>query len=76
MAQPSQVRILLPPLLRTYTDPAQHAALGAGSPQAYVDGFHDALWVGSAVALACAGASAVLLRPRRTVAHDAVLETG
>ena len=27
LAQPSQVRILLPPLLRTYTDPAQHAAL-------------------------------------------------
>ena len=23
------------------------AALGDGSPQAYVDGFHDALWVGS-----------------------------
>jgi MFS family permease len=52
------------------------AALGAGSPQAYVDGFHDALWVGSAVALACAGATAVLLRPRRTVARDAVLEAG
>ena len=52
------------------------AALGAGSPHACVDGFHDALWVGSAVALTCAGATAVLLRPRRTVAHDAVLETG
>ena len=52
------------------------AAFGDGSPQSYVDGFHDALWVGSAVALACAGATAVLLRPRRTVAHDAVLETG
>ena len=23
------------------------AALGDGSPQAYVDGFHDALWVGA-----------------------------
>ena len=28
------------------------AALGEGSPQAYVDGLHDALWVGAVVALA------------------------
>ena len=26
------------------------AALGGGDPQAYVDGFHDALWVGAVVA--------------------------
>ena len=37
------------------------AALGAGSPQAYVDGLHDALWVGVAVALAAAVATALLI---------------
>ena len=26
------------------------AALGDGSPQSYVDGFHDALWVGAVLA--------------------------
>ena len=40
------------------------AALGAGSPQAYVDGLHDALWVGCVLALACALATALLIRGR------------
>jgi EmrB/QacA subfamily drug resistance transporter len=40
------------------------AALGGGAPQAYVDGFHDALWVGAALALAAAAASALLIRGR------------
>jgi EmrB/QacA subfamily drug resistance transporter len=38
------------------------AAFGDGAPQAYVDGFHDALWVGAGVAAAAAVATAVLLR--------------
>jgi len=38
------------------------AALGAGSPQAYVDGLHDALWVGAVLALAAAAAAALLIR--------------
>ena len=38
------------------------AAFGAGSPQSYVDGFHDALWVGAVLALAAAAATAVLIR--------------
>jgi MFS family permease len=37
------------------------AAFGDGSAQAYVDGFHDALWAGAALAVAAAGAVAVLL---------------
>ncbi len=42
------------------------AALGGGSPQAYVDGLHDALWVGAVVATAAAVATALLIRaPRR-----------
>jgi EmrB/QacA subfamily drug resistance transporter len=41
------------------------AAFGDGSPQAYVDGFHDALWVGAVLALAAAVAVALLLRGRR-----------
>ena len=40
------------------------AAFGAGSPQAYVDGLHDALWVGCVLALACALATALLIRGR------------
>ena len=39
------------------------AAFGDGSPQAYVDGFHDALWVGAVLALAAAVATALLIRP-------------
>ena len=38
------------------------AALGDGSPQSYVDGFHDALWVGAVLALAAAVATALLIR--------------
>jgi EmrB/QacA subfamily drug resistance transporter len=42
------------------------AAFGDGSPQSYVDGFHDALWVGAVLALAAAVATALLIRsPRR-----------
>ena len=40
------------------------AAFGDGSPQSYVDGFHDALWVGAVLALAAAVATAVLIRGR------------
>ena len=40
------------------------AALGDGSPQAYVDGFHDALWVGAVLACAAAAATALLIRGR------------
>ena len=46
------------------------AALGHGSPQSYVDGFHDALWVGAVVATAAAAASALLIRGRRADAAD------
>ena len=41
------------------------AALGEGSAQSYVDGLHDALWVGAVVALAAAIATALLIRGRR-----------
>jgi MFS family permease len=55
------------------------AALGHGSPQAYVDGFHDALWVGAALALAAAAASALLIRGQRQddadVPAEVALET-
>jgi EmrB/QacA subfamily drug resistance transporter len=53
------------------------AAFGDGSPQSYVDGFHDALWVGAVLALAAAVATALLIRaPRRsdTVPADVALE--
>jgi EmrB/QacA subfamily drug resistance transporter len=40
------------------------AAFGDGSPQSYVDGFHDALWVGAVLALAAAAACALLIRGR------------
>jgi EmrB/QacA subfamily drug resistance transporter len=54
------------------------AALGHGSPQSYVDGFHDALWVGAALATAAAVATALLLRGRRQgaeVPREVALET-
>jgi EmrB/QacA subfamily drug resistance transporter len=55
------------------------AALGAGSPQAYVDGLHDALWVGAVVATAAAAATALLIRSRRpddaAVPGDVAVET-
>jgi predicted MFS family arabinose efflux permease len=44
--------------------PAQ-AAFGDGSEQAYVDGFHEALWAGTALAVAAAAAVAVLMRAHR-----------
>jgi EmrB/QacA subfamily drug resistance transporter len=54
------------------------AALGAlipfGSPQEYVDGFHDALWTGAAVALGAAAATAVLLRGQRVGAAEVAFE--
>jgi EmrB/QacA subfamily drug resistance transporter len=52
------------------------AAFGDGSPQSYVDGFHDALWVGALLALAAAVATALLIRaPRRSpVPADVALE--
>jgi EmrB/QacA subfamily drug resistance transporter len=48
------------------------AALGGGSPVAYVDGLHDALWVSAAVAAAGAVAAAMLIRSSR--AHAVVGE--
>jgi len=52
------------------------AAFGDGSPQSYVDGFHDALLVGAALAAACAAATALLLRGRRApMPADLALET-
>ena len=54
------------------------AAFGDGSPQSYVDGFHDALWVGALLSLAAAVAAALLIRgPRReavAVAGDVAVE--
>jgi predicted MFS family arabinose efflux permease len=41
------------------------AALGDGSPQSYVDGLHDALWVGASLAVAAAAATALLIRGHR-----------
>jgi EmrB/QacA subfamily drug resistance transporter len=56
------------------------AAFGGGSPQSYVDGLHDALWVGAVLAAAAAAATAMLIRgPGRRVADvpaDVALETG
>jgi EmrB/QacA subfamily drug resistance transporter len=52
------------------------AAFGDGSPQSYVDGFHEALWVGTALAVTCAAATAVLLRGHRApIPADVALET-
>jgi hypothetical protein len=55
------------------------AAFGDGSPQSYVDGFHDALWVGAVLAIAAAAAAALLIRAPRSehadVPGDVVLET-
>ena len=50
------------------------AAFGDGSPQSYVDGFHDALWVGAVLATAAAAATALLVRGRRT--HEAEVPGG
>ena len=43
-----------------------HASIGAGSPEAFVSGFHHALIVGSIVAGLASGGVAVLLRRQRT----------
>lgn len=55
------------------------AAFGGGSPQSYVDGLHDALWVGAALSLAAAAAAALLIRGHRRdeaeVPGDVALET-
>ena len=55
------------------------AAFGDGSPQTYVDGLHDALWVGAVLALAAAAATAVLIRGNRrddtALAGDVAVET-
>jgi EmrB/QacA subfamily drug resistance transporter len=51
------------------------AAFGDGSPQSYVDGFHDALWVGAVLALAAAVATALLIRgPVAAMPREAALE--
>jgi EmrB/QacA subfamily drug resistance transporter len=51
------------------------AVLGNGSPQSYVGGFHDALWVGAALAATAAAASALLIRGRRDADVSVALET-
>jgi EmrB/QacA subfamily drug resistance transporter len=52
------------------------AAFGDGAPQAYVDGFHDALWAGAALALAAAAVTAALMRGQRAaLPGEVALET-
>jgi EmrB/QacA subfamily drug resistance transporter len=46
------------------------AALGAGSPAAYVDGLHQAALVGAGLALLGAIAAAALIRPRKARVAD------
>jgi hypothetical protein len=46
------------------------AAFGDGSAQSYVDGMHDALWVGAALCASAAVATALLIRGQRRVAAD------
>jgi len=47
------------------------ALISTAGPQAYVDGLHEALWVGAALAAACAVATGLLIqspaRPSRSV---------
>jgi fucose permease len=50
------------------------AALGEGSARSYVEGLHDALWVGAVVALAAAIATALLIRGHRRDEADVVGE--
>jgi EmrB/QacA subfamily drug resistance transporter len=52
------------------------AVLGDGSPQSYVDGLHDALWVGALLAMTAALASALLIRGPRHDDMSFALETG
>jgi EmrB/QacA subfamily drug resistance transporter len=52
------------------------AAFGDGSPQAYVDGFHDALWVGAVLSMAAGVSTALLLRRHgRDMPRDVAIET-
>jgi MFS family permease len=55
------------------------AAFGDGSAQSYVDGMHDALWVGAVLCLSCAAATALLIRGYRRedadMPADVALET-
>ena len=55
------------------------AAFGDGSPQTYVDGLHDALWVGAVLALAAAAATALLIGGNRrddaALAGEVAVET-
>ena len=46
------------------------AAFGDGSPQAYVDGMRNALWVGAGLAVVAAVATALLIRGRRPAGVD------
>jgi hypothetical protein len=41
------------------------AAFGDGSPQSYVDGMRDALWLGALLSVSAAAAAALLIRGRR-----------
>jgi MFS family permease len=51
------------------------AAFGDGAAQTYVDGFHDALWVGAVLATAAAVATALLIRrPQAAIPRDVALE--
>ena len=51
------------------------AAFRDGAAQAYVDGFHDALWTGAALAATAAVVTAALMRGRRAaVAGEMALE--
>ncbi len=53
-----------------------NTAFGDGSPQSYVDGFHDVLWVGAGLSAVCAVTTAVLIRPARRAAIEAGGELG
>ena len=50
------------------------AALGGGSPAEYVDGLHDALWVGAVLAAAGAVAAAILISKRFGTAAEVPAE--
>jgi EmrB/QacA subfamily drug resistance transporter len=55
------------------------AAFGDGSPQSYVDGMRDALWLGALLSISAAAATALLIRGRRQedaeVPREIALET-
>lgn len=50
------------------------SVLGDGSPQSFVDGLHDALWVGAVLAMTAAAACALLIRGRRDADMSLALE--